>query len=133
MGQEMWAFHTAGHWRSRDGRAWERSPLPTSGLNPGYQKYVRFGDAWGGSPVVFDDRLWLVGANRNSTFAPSTPVTEDVATWHEEAAPWSPRGAPAVWVFGNKRYMTGGKYSVMHNGVPQFIDRNDVWSLARRP
>jgi len=271
---QVWAFHPRGTWSSRDGRAWTRSPLPSSGLNSGYQKYVAFndavyalgtmtgnyldlhltsriartrdlqrwdvvatqselparvfygavvhdnkiwllggfdgrnyfndvwssidavhwtrvlehapwtarnvdmavdfkgrlwviggglidgqpesnpgakrevwssgdgvqwtrhpdrsGDAWGGAPVVFDNQLWLIAANRNSTFAPSLLVTADGNTWTEASAPWSPRGAPAVWVLGSKLFMAGGKYSVMANGAPQFIYRNDVWSMSRR-
>ena len=42
---EMWAFHPQGKWRSRDGRSWTRTGLPSSGLNTGYQRYVNFNDA----------------------------------------------------------------------------------------
>jgi hypothetical protein len=41
-------------------------------------------------------------------------------------------GKPS-WVVGDKLFLAGGKYSVMENGVPRFIYRNDVWSLARLP
>jgi hypothetical protein len=271
---EMWAFHPRGTWTSRDGRTWTPTPLPSSGLNTGYQKYVALGDAvyalgtmsgnyldlhltskiartrdlrrwevvaaqsnlpprvfygavvhggkiwlmggfdgrayfndvwsspdavhwtrvlehapwsarnvdmavdfrgemwvigggvidgqpepnpnarrevwssadgirwvrhrdrsgsaWGGSPVVYDDQLWLIAANRNSTFAPSLLVTSDGESWREQAAPWSARGAPAVWVFDDKLFMAGGKYSVTENGAQRFIYRNDVWSMARK-
>lgn len=271
---EMWALHPRGAWASHDGRAWTRSPLPPSGLNSGYQKYVAFRDAvyalgtmtgnyqdlhlssriartadlrrwevvasqselpsrvfygavahdgkiwllggfdghsylndvwsstdavhwtrvaehapwsardvdmavefkgqlwvigggvidgerepnpnarrevwssadgirwvkhrgrsgaaWGGAPVVYDDQLWLIAANRNSTFAPSLLVTTDGESWKEESAPWSARGSPAVWVSGDKLFMAGGKYSVMKNGAPEFIYWNDVWSMSRR-
>jgi hypothetical protein len=105
-------------WSSTDGVHWDKAP-------------DRDGNAWGGMPAVFDGQLWLVGANRNSTFAPSTLVSDDAITWREQGAPWPPRGAPAVWVFDGKLYMTGGKYSVMENGAPRFIYRNDVWALAR--
>jgi hypothetical protein len=105
-------------WSSADGAHWTRSP-------------DRTGDAWGGMPVVFDGKLWMIGANRNSTFAPATLVTDDGAIWHEDTAPWSPRGAPAVWVFNNKLYMTGGKYSVNENGTQRFLYRNDVWTMSR--
>jgi hypothetical protein len=105
-------------WSSVDGRHWVKSP-------------DRKGSAWGGSPIVFDGQLWLIAANRNSTFAPALLATADGAMWREESAPWSPRGAPAVWAFGEKLFMAGGKYSVMENGVPRFIYRNDVWSMAR--
>jgi hypothetical protein len=105
-------------WASTDGIHWIKSP-------------DRAGSAWGGSPVVFDDQLWLIAANRNSTFAPAMLSTGDGVVWREESAPWPPRGAPAVWVFGDKLFMAGGKYSVMENGAPRFIYRNDVWSLTR--
>lgn len=105
-------------WSSRDGVRWERSP-------------DRAGPAWGGTPVAFDDQLWLVGANRNSTFAPASLVTSDGARWREEQAPWSPRGAPAAWVFRDTLFMAGGKYSVVEHGAPRFIYRNDVWQLTR--
>ena len=105
-------------WSSSDGVHWEKSPN-------------RAGQVWGGTPVVYDDQLWLVGANRNSTFAPATLVTSDGTTWREERAPWSPRGAPAVWVFRDTLFMSGGKYSVEERGEQRFIYRNDVWQLVR--
>jgi len=105
-------------WSSADGVHWDKSPK-------------RSGDAWGGAPVVYDDQLWLIAANRNSTFAPAFLVTSDGATWREGSAPWSPRGAPAVWVFDGKLFMAGGKYSVRENGEQRFIYRNDVWSMSR--
>ena len=106
-------------WSSADGVRWLRHA-------------DRGGDAWGGAPVVYDGQLWLIAANRNSTFAPSLLATADGESWREESAPWSPRGAPAVWVFADKLYMAGGKYSVMEYGAPRFIYRNDVWSMSRR-
>ena len=105
-------------WSSVDGAQWTRAP-------------DRSGSAWGGSPIVFDNRLWLIAANRNSTFAPALLVTDDGVTWREETAPWSARGAPAVWVFHDKLFMSGGKYSVEEHGTQQFIYRNDVWTLSR--
>jgi len=107
-------------WSSDDGVHWTRSP-------------DRAGEAWGGAPVVYDHQLWLIAANRNSTFAPSLLVTSDGTTWREEHAPWPARGAPAVWVFGDKLFMAGGKYSEMVRGEPRFIYRNDVWSMQRGP
>jgi hypothetical protein len=106
-------------WSSADGVRWTRSP-------------DRSGSAWGGSPVVFDDKLWLIAANRNSTFAPALIVTDDGTTWNEQPAPWSARGAPAVWVSRDTLFMTGGKYSVMENGAPRFIYRNDIWAMTKR-
>lgn len=105
-------------WSSTDGVHWEKAP-------------DRAGPAWGGTPVVFDEQLWLVGANRNATFAPASLVTADGTTWREEEAPWPPRGAPAVWVFRDTLFMTGGKYSVVEHGTQRFIYRNDVWQLIK--
>lgn len=105
-------------WSSVDGVTWTRvtDQLRTSGL---------------GMPIVFDSKLWLIGANRDGNFARSSLVTEDGATWREEAAPWSPRGGVAAWVFDNKLYMTGGKYSVTENGNIRFIYSNDVWYMTK--
>jgi hypothetical protein len=59
-------------------------------------------------------------------------VTDDAVTWREESAPWSPRGAVAVWTFGGKLFMTGGKYSYMKNGEPVFVYSNDVWAMSKK-
>jgi hypothetical protein len=105
-------------WSTTDGITWIESP-------------EHVGESWGGTPLVFDDRLWLIGANRLGTFAPASLVTSDMVTWQADTAPWSARGAPAVWLFGGKLYMTGGKYSVTRNGTIEFIYRNDVWTLSK--
>ncbi len=34
--------------------------------------------------------LWMIAANRNSTFAPATIATADGVAWREESAPWPP-------------------------------------------
>jgi hypothetical protein len=107
-------------WSSADGIRWTKHA-------------DREGDAWSGSPIVFDGKLWLIAANRNSSFAPSVVVTDEGSVWREDSAPWSPRGAPAVWVFQDRLFMAGGKYSVTENGVQRFIYRNDVWSMGRSP
>ena len=86
-----------------------------------------------GTPVVFDDKLWLIGANRNDgNFARSSLVSNDAITWREESAPWSPRGAVAVWTFGGILFMTGGKYSYQKNGEPVFVYSNDVWAMSKK-
>lgn len=84
----------------------------------------------GGTPIVFDGKLWLVGANRDGDFARSSMVTSDGMTWREESAPWSPRGAVAAWLFNSKLYITGGKYSVTENGQVRYIYSNDVWYMT---
>ncbi len=86
---------------------------------------------WRGTPVVFDGKLWLVGANRGGTFESAVWMTDDGSKWTELAAPWSPRGAVAGWVFGEKLYMTGGKSSHTENGEIKFVYSNDVWALRK--
>ncbi|MFT3743244.1 MAG: hypothetical protein QM785_03015 [Pyrinomonadaceae bacterium] len=105
-------------WVSKDGISWER-------VMPNLDK------KWGGTPVVFDGRLWLVGMNRGTAFASAVWMTEDGEHWNELTAPWSPRGAVAAWVFDNKLYMTGGKSSHTENGEIKFVYSNDVWSMSR--
>jgi hypothetical protein len=84
----------------------------------------------GGTPVVFNSKLWLIGANRDGNFSRAVLVSEDGAEWRELSAAWSPRGAASAWVFGDKLYMTGGKYSETVNGETRFIYRNDVWRMS---
>ncbi len=87
----------------------------------------------GGTPVVFDNKLWLVGANRNDGFASGVLFSEDGESWHEMDAPWSPRGATAVWIFADKLFMTGGKYSYSEpNGEIKFVYSNDVWAMSKK-
>lgn len=105
-------------WSSSDGVGWTRVT----------DKMAR---VWGTSPVVYDGKLWLVGANRDGNFSRAVLVTEDGATWTEETALWSPRGDVVTWVFDNKLYMTGGKYSETENGEIKFIYSNDVWYMSQ--
>lgn len=105
-------------WSSADGINWTRAT----------NKMARL---WGASPIVYDGQLWLVGANRDGSFSRAVLVTDDGVTWREESALWTPRGAVATWVFDNKLYLTGGKYSVTENGEIKFIYSNDVWYMAR--
>lgn len=87
---------------------------------------------WRGTPVVFDNKLWLVGANRGGTFESAVWVTEDGTSWKELSAPWSPRGAVAAWVVGDRLFMTGGKSSHTENGEIKFVYSNDVWAMTRK-
>jgi hypothetical protein len=105
-------------WTSTDGSTWSR--VETDLQNRA-----------GGFPIVYDDKLWLVGANRDGSFARSSLVSTDGARWNEVAAPWSPRGGAAAWIFNDKLYMTGGKYSVTENGQIRFIYSNDVWVMSK--
>ncbi len=83
----------------------------------------------GGTPVAFDDKLWILGINRNDTFSNGVLASVDGKTWQEESAPWTPRGGVAACVHNGKLFMTGGKYSVTENGRIRFIYSNDVWYM----
>jgi len=85
-----------------------------------------------GTPVVFDDKLWLAGANRGNGFESGMIYSTDGASWTELKAPWSPRGGVAVWVFGNKLFLTGGKSSHTENGEIKFVYSSDVWAMERK-
>lgn len=107
-------------WSSADGVNWTRVEINAPGK-------------LGGTPVVFDDKLWLVGANRNDgNFSNAVFVSGDGVNWQEQSAPWSPRGAVAAWVFDNKLFMTGGKYSYTENGQIKFVYSNDVWMMSKK-
>ncbi|MBK9156470.1 MAG: hypothetical protein IPM25_20065 [Chloracidobacterium sp.] len=105
-------------WRSADGKTWHRVDADLK-------------RKWRGTPVVFDGKLWLVGANRGGTFESAVWVTANGSKWEELAAPWSPRGAVAAWVFENKLFMTGGKSSHEENGEIRFVYSNDVWVMGK--
>jgi len=107
-------------WTSEDGKTW--TLVKTNSTRK-----------WRGNPVVFDDKLWLAGANRGGTFESAVWMTEDGASWREYSAPWSPRGAVAVWVFGDRLFLTGGKSSYLENGETKFVYSNDVWAMSKEP
>lgn len=108
-------------WSSPDGVNWTQVKIKTE----------RRG---GGTPIVFDGKLWFVGANRaDGAFDSAVFVSDDAVNWQAHSAPWSPRGAVVVWVFDNKLFMTGGKYSYTEpNGAIKYIYSNDVWALSRK-
>jgi len=109
-------------WSSEDGINWTQEMKTNTEKSWG----------WGATPVVFDGKLWLVGANRDGNFASAVLVSDDGVTWQSQSAPWSPRGAVAAWVFGDKLFMTGGKYSYQKNGAPVFVYSNDVWAMSKK-
>ncbi len=106
-------------WSSADGLNWRREADRVTA------------DGSGGTPIVFADRLWMVGANRSGTFASAVLVSDDGRSWRSESAPWSPRGGVAVWVYGDALFMTGGKYSTVRDGETVFTYSNDVWRLRQ--
>ena len=85
---------------------------------------------FGYNAVIFDDKIWLLGCNRNGRFSSQVLVSNDGKNWEGKDAPWTPRGGIAATVFNGKLYMTGGKYG----GTPDHVDfvySNDLWALER--
>lgn len=109
-------------WSSADGLNWQ---LET----PSMANNLVFISGY--SAAVWDDKIWLVGINRNGTFQSGVLYSSDGKNWHEMNAPWTPRGAVAVWVFNDKLYMTGGKYSFVERGETKFVYNNDVWAMSK--
>lgn len=88
-------------------------------------------DIFGYSCVVYDNKIWLLGCNRNNLFRSETLVSSDGKTWTSQSAPWSPRGGTTSCIYKNKIYMTGGKYGGTPND-PDFIYSNDVWTMEKQ-
>lgn len=106
-------------WSSSDGITWARETAEIARERPM------------GQPLVYDNKLWLVGANRSGTFGSGMVVSDDAKTWRRQDAPWSPRGGVAVWTNGADLFVTGGKYSYEKNGETIFVYSNDVWRMRR--
>jgi hypothetical protein len=107
-------------WSSADGINWTEVKVNSPG-------------GLGGSPVVFDERIWLVGANRgDGNFDNAVLVSDDGANWRARSAPWSPRGGTVVWVAGDKLFLTGGKYSYREKGEIRFVYSSDVWAMRKK-
>lgn len=105
-------------WTSDDGISWTLTEA-----NPKKKR--------GGTPIVFDDKLWFIGANRGNGFDSGVLFSEDGENFQEMTAPWSPRGGAVVWIWNDKLYMTGGKYSFTKNGEITFVYSNDIWAMKR--
>lgn len=88
-------------------------------------------DIFGYSAIVYDNRIWLLGCNRNKLFRSEVLVSTDGKTWTSQSAPWSPRGGIASCIYRNRIYMTGGKYGGTPDS-PVFIYSNDVWTMEKR-
>lgn len=85
---------------------------------------------FGYAAVAYDNKIWLLGCNRNGAFKSEILVSNDGKSWVAQNAPWSPRGGIAACVFKNEIIMTGGKYGGTPD-KPEFIYSNDVWSLKK--
>lgn len=108
-------------WSSKNGLDWQ---LVTSEI-------VESEEIFGYTAVVYDEKIWLLGCNRNGRFASEVLVSRDGKTWLAQQAPWSPRGGIAATVFDGKIYMTGGKYGGTPDHV-EFVYSNDLWTLEKR-
>jgi len=110
-------------WSSTDGINWT---LETSEM-------VRGENIFGYAPVVYDNKIWLMGCNRNNVFKSEILVSEDGRKWTAQRAPWSPRGGMAACIYKGKIFMTGGKYGGPGiAGQTEFVYSNDVWSLEKQ-
>lgn len=108
-------------WSSTDGRIWQ---LVTDQIIQGEQIF-------GYSAQVFDDKIWLLGCNRNGQFTSQVLYSSDGKEWQTHSAPWLPRGGVAATVHHERVYMTGGKYGGTPNH-PDFRYDNDLWVLEKK-
>lgn len=107
-------------WYSVNGIDWH---LITREIIPGVEIF-------GYAALVYDNRIWLLGCNRNGQFTSKVLSSADGKNWQESDAPWSPRGGVAACVFKNRIFMTGGKYGGADISQPDFQYSNDVWSMG---
>lgn len=91
---------------------------------------VKGENIFGYAAVVFDEKIWLLGCNRNGQFSSQVLVSADGKNWKGENAPWTPRGGIAATVRKGKIFMTGGKYGGTPN-QPDFRYSNDLWTLSK--
>lgn len=111
-------------WSSTDGLNWQKEA----------DEILKGETIFGYTAVVCDNKIWLLGCNRNGKFVSQVLVSSDGKTWEAQAAPWSPRGAVAATVYKNKIYITGGKYGgFAQNGTTtEFVYSNDIWACIKR-
>lgn len=107
-------------WASTDAIHWTKL---TNEIAKGEQVF-------GYAALAYDQRIWLLGCNRNGKFTSKVYTSKDGRGWTATDAPWSPRGGIAACIYNNRIYMTGGKYGGLPN-EPNFIYSNDVWSLGK--
>jgi hypothetical protein len=108
-------------WSSADGLNWQQETT----------ELVKGETIFGYAAVVMDEKIWLLGCNRNGQFSSQVLVSADGKNWRGEDAPWSPRGGVAATVYQGKIIMTGGKYGGTPNH-PDFRYSNDVWVLQKK-
>lgn len=108
-------------WRSKNGLDWEQ-------VTP---EIVKGEEIFGYAALVFDQKIWLMGCNRNGQFSSQVLYSADGINWERQEAPWLPRGGIAAAVYQNRIYMTGGKYGGTPDH-PEFRYDNDVWVMEKR-
>lgn len=107
-------------WTSADGLEWQL-------LTP---EIVKGQETFGYQALVYDNKIWLIGCNRNGQFLSKVMYSDDGKHWKDLDAPWSPRGGMAAAIFKNKIWMTGGKYGGTPD-QPEFVYSNDLWTLSK--
>ena len=110
-----------GIFQRRDGLNWQKVS----------DEIVKGEQIFGYSAQVFDNKIWLLGCNRNGQFSSQVLFSSDGKNWLTLTAPWLPRGGIAATVHNKKIYMTGGKYGGTPNH-PDFRYDNDVWTLEKK-
>ncbi|TDH29276.1 hypothetical protein EXU57_04225 [Segetibacter sp. 3557_3] len=105
-------------WSSVNGLDWQKET----------DQIVAGANIFGYAAIVFDNKIWLLGCNRNQQFSSEVFVSENGKQWTSEAAPWTPRGGIAATVHQGKIFLTGGKYGGTP-GQPRFVYSNDIWTL----
>lgn len=108
-------------WTSTNGLDWQ---LLSSELVKGQETF-------GYQAEVYDNKIWLIGCNRNGQFLSQVMYSDNGKDWKDMPAPWTPRGGMATAVFRDKIWMTGGKYG----GTPdhtEFVYSNDLWTIGRK-
>nr|WP_295932528.1 hypothetical protein [uncultured Dyadobacter sp.] len=109
-------------WSSTDGTHWRQE---CNEIIPGQEIF-------GYDAVVFQDRIWLLGCNRNGRFESKVISSSDGKNWSASEAPWSPRGGVAACTHKGAIYMTGGKFGGQDTSHPDFEYSNDVWVMQPR-
>lgn len=107
-------------WVSTNGIDWQKLT----------DEIVRGEQLFGYSAQVFDNKIWLLGCNRNGQFSSQVLYSSDGKNWETQNAPWLPRGGIAATVHKGKLFMTGGKYGGTPNH-PDFRYDNDLWVLEK--
>lgn len=107
-------------WSSADGLNWKEET----------KEIIKGETVFGYAALVYDDKIWLIGCNRNEQFTSQVFASNDGKNWQGYSAPWLPRGGPAAAVYKDKIFITGGKYG----GTPahtEFRYDNDVWTMEK--